>query len=108
MLLFEIAGGVLLVVTAILSWRYTLVFAAALLALWLSVSDPLLALLIVAVAIPGVLITTRTVRQENARRAEEEQQRAWAAVHQASANERRIARLGMHSDKSPLDFRPTR
>jgi len=97
MLLFEIAGGILLVATAILSWRYILVFTAVLLALWLSVSDPLLALLIAAVAIPAVLITTRTVRQENALRTEEEQLRAWAAVHQAAADERRIARLGMHS-----------
>ena len=96
MLIFEIAGGILLIVTAILSWRYILVFAAALLALWLSVSDPLLALLIAAIALPAVLITTRTVRQENARRTDEEQQRAWAAVHQAAAAERRIARLGMH------------
>ena len=97
MMVFEIAGGILLVATAILSWRYILVFAAALLALWLSVSDPLLALLIAAVAIPGVLITTRTVRQENERRAEEEQVRAWEAVHHASSTERRIARLGMRS-----------
>jgi hypothetical protein len=96
MLLFEIAGGILLIVTAILSWRYILVFAAALLALWLSVSDPLLALLIAAVAIPAVLVTTGTVRRENARRNEEEQQRAWAAVHQAAAAERRLIRLGMH------------
>ena len=97
MLWFEIAGGILLALTAILSWRYILVFAAVLLALWLSVSDPLLALLIAVVAIPAVLITTRTAREETARRAEEEQQAAWAAVHQASAHERRMARLGMHS-----------
>jgi membrane protein implicated in regulation of membrane protease activity len=96
MLLFEIAGGVLLAVTAILSWRYILVFAAVLLALWLSVSDPLLAVLIAAVAVPAVLITTRTVRRENAQRAEDEQLRAWAAVHQAAVNERRMAGLRIH------------
>ncbi|HWD27087.1 MAG TPA: hypothetical protein VG387_07980 [Rhizomicrobium sp.] len=93
---FEIAGGILLVVTAILSWRYILVFTAILVALWLSVSDPLLAFLIAAIAIPAVLITTRAVREETARRTEEEQQRAWHDVHQAAANERRMARIGMH------------
>jgi hypothetical protein len=96
MLWFEIAGGILLVATAILSWRYILIFAAVLLALWLSVSDPLLALLIAVVAIPAVIITTRTVREETARRSEDEQQRAWAAVHQAAVQERRIAGLWMH------------
>ena len=96
MLAYEIAAAALAAV-AILSWRYVLVFAAVLLGLWLCLDKPVLALLIAAVAIPGVLVTARAARIEQARRAEDEQLRAWDAVRSASLQERRIARLGMRS-----------
>jgi membrane protein implicated in regulation of membrane protease activity len=97
MLVFEIAGGIVLLVAALLSWRYILVFAAVLLAAWLCIGRPVLALIVAAIAIPGVIVTARATKREMARRKEEEQQQAWEAVRQASVHERRIARLGMRS-----------
>jgi hypothetical protein len=94
MLLYEIAAA-LLAIVAILSWRYTLAFAAVLLAVWLCLDKPVLALIIAAIAIPGVLITARAARIDAQRRAEDEQYDAWNAVRSQSQRERRIARLGM-------------
>ncbi|HJW41440.1 MAG TPA: hypothetical protein VJ476_09470 [Rhizomicrobium sp.] len=95
MLLFEIAGAVLLFAVALLSWRYLIAFAAVLLAIWLCADRPTLALLVALIAIPGTILTARAGRRVKERLHEEEQQRAWEAVRQASATERRIARLGM-------------
>jgi len=94
MLTIEVAAAILAVV-AVLSWRYLLAFAAVLLGLWLCLDKPWLALLIAAVAIPGVLVTARATRREEDRRRDEEQERAWGEVRAAAAQERRIARLGM-------------
>jgi hypothetical protein len=94
MLIVEIAAAILAIV-AVLSWRYVLSFAAVLLGIWLCLEKPVLALIIAAIAIPGVVVTARAARREAERRRDEEQMRAWAAVTEAAAQERRLVRLGM-------------
>lgn len=96
MLLFEIAGAVLLIAVAILRWRYLIAFAAVQLAIWLCADQPGLALLVALIAIAGTILTSHASRRERKHADEEEQQRAWEAVREAAATERRIARLGMH------------
>ena len=95
MSVFEIAGGIALVVVALLNWRYVLVFAALLLGLWLCLDKPYLALIIAAIAIPGVLLTSRAARGEQARAREDAQLQAWQAVRTASEREHRVASVGL-------------